>query len=193
VKKKTNNKQQNEQTEEKMLPVFLFRHSARSPSALFTSARPFAHLQLNRFAASTPTTPKKVNVRSRTTVRVTKTKKDVDTTKTKATKSSKSKKAKEEMQQKKNIIQLSEVMALLDEEKALRPLVFDTSTKCNWLNYMVIAEGTSGRHLSSIGERLLKEVQTNEQKKKKQKWREHFLYFSLLDTEKQKSSKQGSK
>lgn len=55
-------------------------------------------------------------------------------------------------------ILLETVCQILDDHKALNVCVINLSNKTSFADYMVVASGTSQRHLSSLGDHLMKSL-----------------------------------
>ena len=55
-------------------------------------------------------------------------------------------------------ISLETVCQILDNHKAHNVSVIDLSTKTTFADYMIVASGTSQRHLSSLGDHLMKHL-----------------------------------
>jgi len=52
------------------------------------------------------------------------------------------------------------VLSSLDELKAVNPVTINVKKISNFTDYMVIASGTSSRHIQSIGEKVLEDLKS---------------------------------
>src|SRR5690606_6471023 len=52
----------------------------------------------------------------------------------------------------KSPISITDLLKLLDEERAKNIKVIDMRDKCDWTDWMIIAEGLSGRHLGNVAD-----------------------------------------
>ncbi|ORX91158.1 DUF143-domain-containing protein [Basidiobolus meristosporus CBS 931.73] len=56
------------------------------------------------------------------------------------------------------LLTLEKCVDFLKKEKAQNLVVLDMRRKCEWTDYMIVAEATSARHLDSLAEELLRKV-----------------------------------
>lgn len=55
-------------------------------------------------------------------------------------------------------VSLETVCKILDDHKAFNVSVIDLSNKTSFADYMIVASGTSQRHISSVGDHLMKQL-----------------------------------
>ena len=55
-------------------------------------------------------------------------------------------------------VSLETVCKILDDHKAFNVSVIDLSNKTSFADYMIVASGTSQRHISSLGDHLMKQL-----------------------------------
>jgi ribosome-associated protein len=80
----------------------------------------------------------------------------------------------------KNIDLKSIVLDTLDSNKALEIISIDLKNKSSMADYMIIASGTSSRHIQSLSEQVLEKLKTNGVKNSKIEGKES-LDWKLVD------------
>ena len=80
----------------------------------------------------------------------------------------------------KNIDLKSIILDTLDSNKALEIISIDLKNKSSMADYMIIASGTSSRHIQSLSEQVLEKLKTNGVKNSKIEGKES-LDWKLVD------------
>ena len=65
------------------------------------------------------------------------------------------------MQIKKKEVLLKEIIKILDDNKAKDIVTIDLANKSSISDYMIVASGTSSRHIQSVSENTIEELKKN--------------------------------
>eukprot|EP00005_Dracoamoeba_jomungandri_P009604 CAMPEP_0174268314 /NCGR_PEP_ID=MMETSP0439-20130205/36996_1 /TAXON_ID=0 /ORGANISM="Stereomyxa ramosa, Strain Chinc5" /LENGTH=170 /DNA_ID=CAMNT_0015356409 /DNA_START=439 /DNA_END=951 /DNA_ORIENTATION=- len=60
---------------------------------------------------------------------------------------------------------LNYILQKLKDQRAKNLVVLNVGKKCDWTDYMIIAEGRSGKHIKSLGQSLIVEMKSRQGRK----------------------------